>query len=190
MEPYLKDRGLTLAEDKTQITHISTGFDFFGFNFRQYKTKDGLKCLIKPSKDSIKNFKLKISEIFRNFRGHTVDVLIKSLNPLIRGTGNYWRPTVAKKIFSSMDHYIFDKTYKFLRRLHPKKGWNWIKNKYFPFYFDGKHYGNWVLTGPNENNHLINMVWTPIKRHVMIQYDFSPYDKSKSDYFKNRALNC
>jgi RNA-directed DNA polymerase len=190
LEPYLKDRGLTLAEDKTHITHISRGFDFLGFNFRQYKTKDGLKCFIKPSKDSIKNFKLKVSEIFRKSRGHNVDELIKSLNPLIRGTANYWRPTVAKKIFSLMDHYIFDKMYKFLRRLHPKKGWNWIKNKYFPFYFDGKHYGNWVLTGPNENNHLINMAWTPIKRHVMIQYDFSPYDESKSDYFKNRALNC
>lgn len=62
LQPYLDERGLTLAEDKTKITHIAKGFDFLGFNFRQYKTKDGLKCLVKPSKKSIKEFKAKISE--------------------------------------------------------------------------------------------------------------------------------
>jgi len=31
LEPYLQDRGLKLAEDKTRITHISDGFDFFRF---------------------------------------------------------------------------------------------------------------------------------------------------------------
>jgi RNA-directed DNA polymerase len=41
LNPYLEKRGLKLAEDKTKITHISKGFDFLGFNFRQYKNKDG-----------------------------------------------------------------------------------------------------------------------------------------------------
>ena len=31
LNPYLKERGLELAEDKTRITHISEGFDFLGF---------------------------------------------------------------------------------------------------------------------------------------------------------------
>jgi len=35
LKPYLDKRGLTLADDKTKITHISEGFDFLGFNLRQ-----------------------------------------------------------------------------------------------------------------------------------------------------------
>ena len=186
LEPYLEERGLTLAEDKTKITHISKGFNFLGFNFRQYKTKDGLKCFVKPSKKSIKEFKNKIAEIFRTSRGHSVDELIDRLNPLIRGTANYWRTVVSYEIFKKMDHYIWTKTKKFLTRMHNNKGWKWIKNKYFPPYFDGKHYGNWVLTGPKKGNHLIRMAWTPIKRHVMIKHNSSPYDVNLVEYFENR----
>ncbi|WP_268843832.1 reverse transcriptase domain-containing protein, partial [Vibrio anguillarum] len=29
---FLKERGLTLSEEKTHITHIDEGFDFLGFN--------------------------------------------------------------------------------------------------------------------------------------------------------------
>lgn len=186
LENYLFERGLVLAEDKTKITHISQGFDFLGFNFRQYKTNKGLKCLIKPSKDSIKNFKAKVSERVRWHHGNNVDSLIDSLNPLIIGTANYWKPTVAKKTFSDMDYYIWNKIYKFLRRLHQNKGWKWIKRKYFPEYDDGYHRGKWILTGPKEENHLIKMSWTKIKRHKMITHNNSPYDKSKEDYFMNR----
>ena len=35
-------------------------------------------------------------------------------------------------------------------------------------------------------NHLIKMSWTKIKRHKMIIHNYSPYDKSKEDYFMNR----
>ncbi|MCB2342851.1 hypothetical protein [Clostridium estertheticum] len=34
LKPYLNKRGLTLADDKTKVTHISEGFDFLGFNLR------------------------------------------------------------------------------------------------------------------------------------------------------------
>ena len=190
LSPYLEERGLELAEDKTRITHISDGFDFLGFNFRRYKTFNGFKHLCKPSQESIKKFKSKVSDICRQFNGHNVDSLIKRLNSLIRGTANYWKPHVAKDIFSAMDNYIWRKAYKFVRRLHSDKPWYWIKEKYYPFYDDGKHYGNWVLNGPKENNVMIKMAWTPIRRHAMIQHNNSPYDKSKSEYFDKRKSYC
>ncbi|MCB6722266.1 reverse transcriptase domain-containing protein, partial [Bacteroides fragilis] len=49
---FLKERGLTLSEEKTKITHIDDGFDFLGYNIRKYK---GV-LLIKPSKKSLKKF--------------------------------------------------------------------------------------------------------------------------------------
>ena len=183
LNPYLKKRGLKLANDKTRITHTLYGFDFLRFNFRRYKTSNGIKHICKPSKESTKQFKSKVSEIFRGHHGHNVDELIKRLNPLIRGTANYWKPTSAKKTFSNMDNYIWNKIIKFVKRLHPNKPMHWIKEKYFPYYNDGKHLGNWILTGPREGNTLIKMVWTTIWRHVMIQYNYSPYDNSKREYF-------
>jgi RNA-directed DNA polymerase len=36
---FLKERGLSLSEEKTRITHINEGFNFLGFNLRKYKGK-------------------------------------------------------------------------------------------------------------------------------------------------------
>ena len=186
LQPYLDERGLVLAEDKTFIKHISEGFDFLGFNFRQYKTKDGLLCLNKPSKDSINKFKMKIDDICKSCYGNNVGVLIRRLNPVIRGTANYWRHVVSKKVFCAMDDYIWNKIYKFLRRLHGNKGKKWIKQRYFPYFNNGRYTGNWILTDPLTGDYLIKMKWTPIRRHIMIKYDYSPYDKDKTDYFDMR----
>lgn len=46
---FLRERGLTLSEEKTLITHISEGFDFLGFNVRKYNGT----LLIKPSTPGI-----------------------------------------------------------------------------------------------------------------------------------------
>src|SRR2546423_1522178 len=47
---FLKERGLELSHEKTQITHIEDGFDFLGQNVRRYS---GGKVLTKPSKQSV-----------------------------------------------------------------------------------------------------------------------------------------
>jgi len=190
LNSYLEDRGLTLAEDKTKIVHISEGFDFLGFNFRRFSTQNGFIHLSKPSRNSIKQFQSKVSEICRQHHGHNVDELIKRLNSLIIGTANYWKPSSAKKTFAMMDNYIWKKILKFVQRLHPNKPMKWIKERYFPPYNDGKYSRKWILTGPKEGNRLLKMEWTPIRRHIMIQYNHSPYDKSKREYFKNRASIC
>lgn len=188
LEPYLLERGLELAEEKTNITHTHKGFNFLGFNCRLYKTANRYKCFIKPSKESIKKAKQKINDIFRYCRGNSVDYLIERLNPVINGIGYFWRIVVAKEIFSMMDSYIWKKLRKFLKRLHPKKSWKWIINKYFPQYDDkGIFIGKWTLVGPKDKIQLNKMFRIPIKRWNMIKYNYSPYDVSKSEYFESRV---
>ena len=46
---FLEERGLTLSEEKTKITHINDGFDFLGMNIRKYNGK----CIIKPAKSGV-----------------------------------------------------------------------------------------------------------------------------------------
>lgn len=118
LEPYLEDRGLILAEDKTSITTIYDGFDFLGFSTRMENNK---KCIIRPSKESVKEAKAKISNIFQMMNGHNVGELISVLNPVIDGIAEYWKPLCSSKIFGEMDTYIWKKSMKFLKRLHPNK---------------------------------------------------------------------
>ena len=90
LEDYLNDRGLTLAPDKTKITHIDDGIDFLGYNIRCYKGQDRDRVLIKASKDSVKTFKYKSKKIVRKCYPWNLEESIIRLNYLINGTGNYW----------------------------------------------------------------------------------------------------
>lgn len=187
LEPYLWERDLELAEDKTSITHTHDGFNFLGFNCRLYKSQNRYKCLIKPSKESIKNAKKKINDIFQYCNGNSVDFLIDKLNPVLLGIGYFWRTSVAQEVFSNIDNYVWKKLYKFLRRLHPNKSWKWIVKKYFPQYDEEKNFiGKWTLVGPTDKNQLVKMSKIPIRRWNMIKHNYSPYDESKEEYFKNR----
>ncbi|MGE1115845.1 group II intron maturase-specific domain-containing protein, partial [Priestia megaterium] len=112
LNPYLQKRGIKLSEDKTKVTHIESGFDFLGFSLRQYKTEQGNKLLIKPSKDSIRKAKSKIKDTFAVMRGRPVKEIIRVLNPIIRGYGQYWKHVVSKKTFGYIDNYVFLKIRK------------------------------------------------------------------------------
>ena len=185
LTPYLKRRGIKLSVGKTKVTHIENGFDFLGFSLRQYKTEQGNKLLIKPSKDSIKKAKGKIKDTFAVMRGRPVKEIIRVLNPIIRGYGQYWKHVVSKKTFGYMDNYVFLKIRKHLRQLHPKKSWKWIRERYFK---KPHHGGNdrWILTCPLTNIQLLKMSWIKIERHVMVAYKNSPDDPSLKEYWKKR----
>jgi RNA-directed DNA polymerase len=59
---FLKERGLTLSEEKTSITNINDGFNFLGFNVRKFNSK----LLIQPAKDSVKTFLSGVREVITN----------------------------------------------------------------------------------------------------------------------------
>ena len=180
-------RGLILSEDKTYFTTIFKGFNFLGFNA---KIERDNKCIIKPSKDSIKKAKAKIKDIFEFAKGQNVEYLIDKLNPVIDGIAEFWKPMVSSKAFSSIDNYIWKKTWKFLKHLHPNKSSGWIVNKYFPKREkNDEHQDKWILTDPNTGKQLNKMSWTNIERHTMIKHNYSPLDKSKSDYFYKRSIS-
>jgi len=188
MENYLKDRGLTLSAEKTKVTHIEDGFDFLGFNIRQYKKgKNKMVLLIKPSKDSVKKAKEKIKDVFASKRGRPVSELIAVLNPVIRGIGNYWSHVVSSKVYNGIDQYIWGKTVKHLRALHPRKTWNWKKGRYFKPDHNGVSKDNWILTDPkNHDIQITKMSWIPIERHIMVKFDNSPDNPDLQQYFEQR----
>lgn len=124
---FLAERGLTLSEEKTHITHISRGFDFLGFNHRKYKGK----LLIKPSKSNTLMLLSNLRELIKKHATIPVNDLIKLINPKLKGWSNYYRHCVAKQIFGYVGHKLFHALWHWAKRRHPTKSRTWIALKYF-----------------------------------------------------------
>lgn len=186
IEIWLAHRGLTLSKEKTQIVNIEQGFDFLGFNVRQFKGK----CLIKPSKEKVKSLLGKVREWLNSHKTAKPEVVINHLNPLLRGWGNYYRHGVSKEVFSYVDHEIFKALWRWAKRRHPRKGKRWIKAKYF------KTVGNqnWtfaeIVNGRREGEKklisLIKLSEIQITRHIKVKDTASPDDPSLSEYWGKR----
>jgi len=100
----LKERGLELSHEKTQITHVEEGFDFLGQNVRRYGCG---KVLTKPSSQNVKTFLSKIRETIDNSGSLTAGKLIQRLNQQIKGWTMYHRYAASQRTFSYVDHRIF-----------------------------------------------------------------------------------
>ncbi|WHH60972.1 group II intron reverse transcriptase/maturase [Petroclostridium sp. X23] len=186
LKPYLEKRGLELSKEKTGVVTIDEGFNFLGFNVRLYQTCQGEKLLIKPSKESIKKSKETISKEIQKLKGNNVSAVIDKLNPIIRGIGNYWSPSVAKQTYSYIDHHIWGCTFIFLKYLHPKKSKTWIIDRYYKPDITGQSKNRWILTDPKEHKQLTRMSWIPIVRHILIKFRATPYDVGLKEYFERR----
>ncbi len=202
IENFLKKRGLELSQEKTKITHINEGFDFLGQNIRKYNGK----LLTKPSLKSQKSFRLKVKEVMKTLKAKSQEEVIGKLNPIIRGWGNYHSHIVSKKVFGSMDYYVWKKVWRWALRRHPNKAKRWIYNRYFAS--EGTR--NWIFRACKEvvkgkirftkkpcNKQgrikpypsLINMMDIPIRRHVKIRSNANPYDPQWKRYFKKRPYS-
>lgn len=96
LESFLRERGLTLSMEKTVITHINSGFDFLGWNFRKFKGK----LIIKPSSKSMRKVTKKISEIIKNNRTTKQEILIQRLNQVLIGWGITIREPVRRNVLA------------------------------------------------------------------------------------------
>ena len=188
MARWLADRGLELSQEKTKLRHLKEGFDFLGFNVRQYptsKAKTGYKLLIKPSKESVAAFKHRMKREWSALVGHNVDVVLNRLQPLVRGWGNYFRAAVSKETFTGLDHWMWIREAQWCKRTHPTKPWKWIARTYFGRHRAGRQ-NKWVFGNLKTGNQLPYLSWTPIKRHIMVRFDASPDDPDLRSYWERR----
>lgn len=181
---FLAERGLTLSGEKTLVTHADDGFDFLGFNVRRYNGT----LLTKPSKDRVKKFTAKIKEVIKRNASSTQHDLICTLNPIIKGWGEYCQFSAATETYRKVDNAIFQKIWRWCLRRHHNKGLGWIKNRYF------HKIGNrdWVFSteesGRNKQCSLITLTNTKIKKYPQLKAAYNPYDPAWDDYTEQRAV--
>ncbi len=190
---WLKDMGLELKPSKTRLAHTlnkekneKPGFNFLGFNVRQFpvgkyhsgKTTKGkllgFKTIITPSKDKVKVHYDKIAEVIDNHKSAPQAALIKHLNPIIRGWSNYYSTVVSKVTYAELDNLMYFKLHVWAKRRHPKKNRGYVVKKYWHTIDDN----NWVFATRKGLNplRLLDHNSTPIVRHVKVKSESSPYD--------------
>ncbi len=178
---WLAPRGLAFNEDKTQIVPLSQGFDFLGFNVRRYHRK----LLVKPSKAAVVRLRARLAAEMRALRGSNAMAVIAKLNPIIKGWAAYYRGAVSKRIFASLDHYLWQLLYKWSAWSHPDKPKRWIVDRYF-----GKHNkfrnDHWVFGAPGTSAYAVKFAWTDIVRHILVKGGASPDDPDLAEYWANR----
>ena len=185
LKQWLAQRGLQISEEKTQIAHISKGFNFLGFNLRQYKGK----LLIKPQKEKVLEFCKEIGRTIKSCGSWSQENIITKLNPKLRGFANYYQGVVSKEIFNYIDTRIWKYLWKWARRRHPMKSITWVKNRYFP------HHRNreWTFMcqgkdtrGKEKEFILYRVADTPIVRYIKVKGTNSPDDPNLKEYWDNR----
>jgi len=185
IQEWMSKRGLELSAEKTVITSMEDGFDFLGFNCQHY---DG-KLLIKPSKKKVLAFCKRLGEEIKNLSGVEQEVLIKKLNPILRGFANYYKGVVSKETFSYISYRLWQYLWRWAKRRHPNKNTKWVRKRYFKTIKGVK----WVFACTTSDRRakdkeliLYQIGSTSIVRHIKVKGDASPDDPSLKEYWKKR----
>jgi RNA-directed DNA polymerase len=188
---WLADIGLTLNLTKSCIRHTldgdQPGFDFLGFNIRQYRVgkhqsgkrprgqqRLGYKTLIKPAKANIKEHLAKLGRIIRRGKDLPQSVLIRQLNPTIRGWANYYRTGVSQASFKRLDFLTWHKLRSWAHRRHPQKSIAWVTRRYWRRLDSRLAFATSAMD--QEVAHLHNHSEVAITRHIKVRGNRSPYD--------------
>jgi RNA-directed DNA polymerase len=123
----LADLGLTLHPDKTTVVDLSEGregFDFLGCHFRARVSGPLLERGVRryylqrwPSQQAMKRVRQRVKALTgRNRVGMDVRDVIATLNPILRGWGNYFRTGNAARKFKQIDWYVVGRLRGLMRK--------------------------------------------------------------------------
>ncbi len=120
----LQPLGLRLSESKTQVVHMSDGFDFLGFHI-QWRRKYGTNkwhVYTFIANRPVRSLKAKIRALTnRTSQQNPRDVLIR-LNQIMRGWANYFKHAVCKHTLHALANFAWWRVVRWLRTLHR---WRW-----------------------------------------------------------------
>ncbi|AMW29721.1 group II intron reverse transcriptase/maturase [Arthrospira platensis] len=201
---WLKPVGLEIKPEKTRIGHTlkpieyngkieEPGFDFLGFNIRQYpvgKYKSGKtggvasrlighKTHIKPSNKAVKAHTEVIKGAIKQLKTAPQSALISKLNPIIRGWSNYYSGVVSMETFNKLDDVIWQMLRAWTVSRCGKASYKKLSNYFRPGKVklsNGRERQEAWMFQTKDGIHLYKHKWTPIVRHTLVRPDATPYD--------------
>lgn len=205
---FLTPIGLELKNTKTRISHTleikadtiedcpgfngGPGFNFLGFFIRQHKTfhgsaygpnsqRLGFRTLIIPSKEKrIQHQKVLHKIILKDGKSLSQQVLIKKLNPVIRGWANYFGKSDANTcgLLGQMDYLLYLKLRQWAKRVFKTSG----KGK-SAFRKIGSNKWTFATKEAIMVNHIDYSF--PLSKYKKVKAEASPYDGNHI-YWTNR----
>src|SRR5262249_19311120 len=112
---WVGNMGLQLKPEKTRIVHSllkyegsEPGFNFLGFNCRQYRKGPGgkIKTLIQPEKDKLRRHLMDIKDNIKKL-GTASQEAVNRINATIVGWTHYYCTCVAADTFKQADNVVY-----------------------------------------------------------------------------------
>ncbi|WP_342422280.1 group II intron maturase-specific domain-containing protein [Paenibacillus sp. FSL E2-0178] len=103
-----EDLGLRMHPEKTKVVDFKEGFRFLGFDFR--------RNYVSLPEAKMKKYKEQIRNATRRQQGTNLEGMLKKLNEIIRGFGNYFGIGDVKKKFERLDKWTRMRVRAFRRK--------------------------------------------------------------------------
>ncbi|MEV6512924.1 group II intron reverse transcriptase/maturase [Streptomyces sp. NPDC051642] len=116
--------GLRLSPAKTQVVHLSEGFDFLGFHIQWRRKRATNKWYVYTfiADRPLRSVKAKIRHLTHRTSQQDLAVVLLNLNRITHGWAHYFRHAVAKHIFSKLDDLVW---WRLVRLLRTRHHWSW-----------------------------------------------------------------
>jgi RNA-directed DNA polymerase len=120
----LKPMGLRLSQAKTQIVHMSDGFDFLGFHIQWRRKKGTSKWHVYTfvAQRPLQSVKAKIRALTRRTSQQPLGATLDRINQILRGWTAYFRHAVAQRTFDHLERFVWWRIVQWQRTRHR---WNW-----------------------------------------------------------------
>jgi RNA-directed DNA polymerase len=128
----LAPMGLRLSAEKTKITHIDEGLDFLGWRIQRHRKRGTNRSYVYtyPSRKAIKAVTTKVKTMCRQNVNQPLQILIRRLNPALRGWCAYFRPGVSSVTFAHLAEFTWHRVMRWARRKHRRITLKNIRRRY------------------------------------------------------------
>ncbi len=164
----LAPMGLRLSPAKTQVVHMSEGFDFLGFHIQWRRKYGSDKWYVYTfiADRPVRQLKVKIRDLTRRTSQQNLrDVLIR-LGQIMRGWANYFKHAVCKHLFSKLAAFAWWRVVRWQMQLHR---WKW------------KDVRRWLTTPAG--------VWKPITADGIVMFNLASVPVTRYRYRGNTIPN-
>jgi RNA-directed DNA polymerase len=187
---HVRARGWAVKPRQTRLTPTlqvaegEAGFDFLGFNIRQYPTKSprGDTTIIQPSREARARHQRQLGAVVRRHRRDTQARLMEALTPVIRGWSHDFSTGWSHETCAQRDEPRRQQRRSWSRLRHPNKTLKWGDQQYWRGAEGPRH-----CKPPARGKRLRCHTETPMRRHVNVQGRRSPYDGDAVSWGRRRA---
>ena len=130
----LRELGVELHPKKTRIVHVQHGFEFLGYKIKRGKRLRLPEGKIRsnarsgalyayPREKSIRRFQDQVRQRTKRRVPMPTEELIETVNPLLRGWGEYYKRAHVRKLFNRLDRWIVRRIWSHRFKRWRNGGW-------------------------------------------------------------------